>query len=109
MLAALISFIVSIVAKVIAKFAGKAAKNIAAGVILVAAYVSLLAALAGVIALILNGLQYAIPPDLAKPIGMVKPDNFEACIAAILSTKVALWVYNTKRNFLEWQAMRKFV
>lgn len=109
MIATIVTFIASLVASVVAKFTARAVKNIAAGVILVSAYLALVVALAGVIAMILGGLQQAMPAELSHGVGMVKPDNFEGCVAAILSTKVALWVYNTKRNFLEWQAMRRFV
>jgi len=103
----LAGFIASLIGKVFSKVTDRLVKNATASIIMVSAYIALVTALAGTVSLILSGISATIPADLAQGLAMFKPDNFEACIGAILSTKVALWIYHTKSKFLEWESNRK--
>lgn len=102
-------YLAQLLGKLFAKASERFIKNAAATVVLVSAYIAMVAALAGTISLILSGLAMAMPSDLVQGFAMFKPDNFDECIGAYLATKVALWIYHTKSKFLEWEAMRKYV
>lgn len=105
---ALVGFIATLVGKLFAKFTERLAKNAAATVLLVSAYIALLLGLAATISAILSGINATLPADLANGISMFKPDNLEESLSAYIAAKVAIWIYQSKRKFLEWQSERSY-
>lgn len=103
---AITGLITSLVSKLVTKLAAAFTKDAAVMLAIISAYIALLVALASLIASLLSGISVALPPELSQGLGMFKPDNFEICISAIYSTKIALWVFNQKKQFLDWQVAR---
>tara|TARA_B100000378_G_scaffold135000_1_gene109050 strand:- start:212 stop:541 length:330 start_codon:yes stop_codon:yes gene_type:complete len=94
---------------ILSKFAVRFAGRVATTLGWMTFYVAMLTALAVLVGTIITGLSATLPSDLAKGIALVKPGNLEICISAIYSTKVALWVFRQKKQFLEWEQMRKYI
>ncbi|WP_337133538.1 DUF5455 family protein [Staphylococcus aureus] len=106
---AILNFLIKLVEWVVAKFAARFTARLAASLGWATFYIALLAGLAGTISLIISGVSTALPSDLAQGIAMIKPANFEACVAAIYSAKVAMWVFHHKKQLIEWEQMRRFI
>lgn len=106
---AILNFLIKIVEWFVSKFAARFTARLAASLGWATFYIALLLGLAGTISLIISGISTALPSDLAQGIGMIKPANFEACVAAIYSAKVAMWVFYHKKQLIEWEQMRRFI
>lgn len=87
-------------------FAERVAGRLAASLIWIGLYIALLVGLAATFSLILGGITATLPPDLAQGMGMIKPPNLEACVAAIYSSKVAMWVFQQKKQLIDWEQQR---
>lgn len=105
----LVNFLIKVVEWIAAKFAARVTMRLAASLAWITFYIGLLVALAATFSLIISGISTALPSDLAQGIAMVKPSNLEPCVAAIYSAKVAMWVFQQKKQLLEWEQMRRFI
>lgn len=103
---ALITTIQKAIEWIVSRFAKSATNRLAGILVWTTLYISLLTGLAITFNLIINGISATLPSDLAQGIGAIKPDNFEACIAAIYSSKVAVWVFQQKRQLIDWEQGR---
>ncbi|MBL1266889.1 MAG: DUF5455 family protein [Halomonas sp.] len=106
---ALISFITRIVEWVVTRIASRFTSRLAGVLVWTTLYITLLVALASTFALIINSINASLPADLANGMGAVKPDNLEACIAAIYSSKVAMWVFQQKKQLIDWEQGRPVI
>lgn len=60
------------------------------------------AAVIAVMALYL-GVKTSLPPELAQAMALIKPSNFESCVAAVISAEVTAWVLREQRYvFFRW-------
>lgn len=91
---------------VVSRFAKSTTNRLVGILVWTTLYVSLLTGLALTFIAIINGISATLPTDLAQGIGAIKPDNFEACMAAIYSSKVAVWVFQQKRQLIDWEQGR---
>lgn len=91
---------------IITRIASRFTSRLAGALTWTTLYITLLAALASTFVLIINGISASLPSDLAHGIGLVKPDNLEACVAAIYSSKVAMWVFQQKKQLIDWEQGR---
>ena len=103
---AITGLITAIVSKIAEWLAEYLSKKAALAIAIISAYVALLVGLAMTISTILGGIATALPGDLAQGIAMIAPSNFSACVSAIYSTKVAIWVYDQKKQLLDWQVQQ---
>lgn len=106
---ALVSFLVKVTEWIVAKFAARFTMRAAQSIAWVTLYIALVAAMAGSLALIISGISMAMPSEVARGIGLVKPSNFEACIAALYGAKLTVWVFEQKAKMIEWEQMRGFI
>ncbi|NWO04563.1 MAG: DUF5455 family protein [Alteromonadaceae bacterium] len=90
----------------IARIASRFTNRLAGILVWTTLYITLLVALAGTLAAIINGLSASLPSELAQGIGAIKPTNFEACMAAIYSSKIAVWVFQQKKQLIDWEQGR---
>lgn len=104
----LMRLLAKLVEAIIGKLATRFTRRAATTLTFIGLYMALLAGLAATFAGILAGIQVAMPADLASAVGYVKPPNFEMCLSAIFSAKVARWVYDHKTTLLEWQQRTLF-
>jgi len=103
---ALIGFFTRIVEWFVTRIAARFTNRLAGILVWTTLYLSLLVGLAVTFVAIINGVSASLPSDLAQGIGAIKPDNFEACMAAIYSSKVAVWVFQQKRQLIDWEQGR---
>ena len=103
---ALISTFQKAIEWVVSRFAKNTTNRLAGILVWTTLYLSLLVGLAATFVAIISGLSASLPSDLAQGIGAIKPDNFEACMAAIYSSKVAVWVFQQKRQLIDWEQGR---
>lgn len=106
---ALISFASRALEWLITRIASRFTNRLAGALIWTTLYITLLVGLASTFALIINGISASLPSDLAHGIGLVKPDNLEACVAAIYSSKVAMWVFQQKKQLIDWEQGRPVI
>lgn len=103
---AIISFFTRVVEWFVTRIASRFTSRLAGILVWTTLYITLLIALASTFALIINGISASLPSELAAGMGAVKPDNLEACIAAIYSSKVAMWVFQQKKQLIDWEQGR---
>lgn len=49
------------------------------------------------------GIKVSVPSELAKAMGLIKPNNFEAVVSAVISAEVTAWVFREQRFvFFRW-------
>lgn len=106
---AIANVVIKVVEWLVTKFAARFTARLAGTLAWTAVYIGLLVALAGTFSLLISGISMALPADLAQGISMIKPSNLEACIAAVYSAKVAMWVFQHKKQLIEWEQMRRFI
>ncbi|MFC3282843.1 DUF5455 family protein [Litchfieldella rifensis] len=102
---ALMTFILKIVEWLVAKYALYVTARLATSLAWVTFYIALLVALAATFSAILSAIEVALPGDLAQGMAMVKPANFEACVAAIYGSKIAMWIFQQKKQLIDWERM----
>ncbi|XKE46023.1 DUF5455 family protein [Halomonas organivorans] len=100
---AVIGFLIKVVEWIVAKFAARITMKLAVSLAWVTFYIGLLLAMAATFGALLAGISMTLPASLAEGLALVKPDNFEACIGAILSAKVTVWVFEQKRQLITWE------
>lgn len=103
---ALANVLVKVVEWIVSKFAARFTVRMATSLGWIAFYIALLVGLGATFTAIISGISASLPGDLAAGLGMVKPANFEACVAAIYSAKIAMWVFHHKRQIIEWEQLR---
>lgn len=103
---ALISVITRIVEWLVTRIASRFTSRLAGMLVWTTMYITLLVTLASTFALIISGISASLPSELANGMGAVKPDNLEGCIAAIYSSKVAMWVFQQKKQLIDWEQGR---
>lgn len=103
---AIIGFFSRVLEWLITRIASRFTSRLAGMLVWTTLYITLLVALASTFALIINGINASLPSDLANGMGAVKPNNLEACIAAIYSSKVAMWVFQQKKQLIDWEQGR---
>lgn len=103
---AVISFFSRVLEWFVTRIASRFTSRLAGMLVWSTLYITLLVALAATFALIINGISASLPAELANGMGAVKPNNLEACIAAIYSSKVAMWVFQQKKQLIDWEQGR---
>lgn len=106
---ALVQFLIKILEWIVAKFAARVTTRLATSLAWVTFYLGLLVALAATFSAIIAGISMAMPADLARGVSLIKPRNLEACIGAIYAAKVAMWVFQQKKQLMDWEQMRRFI
>ena len=51
----------------------------------------------------ITALSYAIPSEIMTGVSWIWPDNANACIAAMISTKIAIWVYEWNIKIIQYK------
>lgn len=105
-ISAVISFFSRVIEWFVTRIASRFSNRLAGIIIWTTLYIALLTALAVTFSTIISGISASLPSDLAAGMGAVKPNNFEACIAAIYSSKVAMWVFQQKKQLIDWEQGR---
>ncbi|QNI02012.1 minor coat protein [Halomonas sp. SH5A2] len=103
---AIIGFFSRVLEWFITRIAARFTNRLAGMLVWTTLYITLLVALGGTLAAIINGLSATLPSELAQGIGAIKPNNFEACMAAIYSSKIAVWVFQQKKQLIDWEQGR---
>ncbi|SES03367.1 hypothetical protein SAMN04487958_1062 [Vreelandella subterranea] len=103
---AIIGFFSRVLEWLITRIAARFTNRLAGMLVWTTLYITLLVALGGTLAAIINGLSATLPSELAQGIGAIKPNNFEACMAAIYSSKIAMWVFQQKKQLIDWEQGR---
>ncbi|WP_018918889.1 DUF5455 family protein [Vreelandella zhanjiangensis] len=103
---AIVGFFTRILEWLVSRVASRFTSRLAGMLVWTTLYLTLLAALATTFALIINGINASLPSELANGMAAVKPDNLEGCIAAIYSSKVAMWVFQQKKQLIDWEQGR---
>lgn len=101
----IMGFLLKLLEWIVAKFVAVMSARMAMSLAWVTFYIALLSALALAMSAIVTGLSGTLPSDLAQGFGMVKPGNFEACVAAIYSAKITMWVFHQKKQLIDWERM----
>ncbi|WP_447043557.1 DUF5455 family protein [Vreelandella sp. H-I2] len=103
---AIISFFSRALEWFITRIASRFTNRLAGALIWTTLYITLLVGLGVTFAAIISTISTTLPADLAQGIGAIKPNNFEGCIAAIYSSKVAMWVFQQKKQLIDWEQGR---
>lgn len=103
---AIMAFVTRIIEWIVTRIASRFTSRLAGILVWTTLYLSLLVGLAVTFSAIISGISASLPSDLAQGIGAIKPNNFEACMAAIYSSKVAVWVFQQKRQLIDWEQGR---
>ncbi|WP_447554034.1 DUF5455 family protein [Vreelandella sp. EE22] len=103
---ALMGFASRIIEWVVTRVASRFTSRLAGILVWTTLYISLLVGLAVTFTAIINGISATLPTELSNGIAAVKPNNFEACISAIYGSKVAMWVFQQKRQLIDWEQGR---
>lgn len=77
------------------------AEDIARATVLIAGIVTLTTGVFATIGALISSISVVLPPDFNTAMRMVLPDNTSICVAAIISGKLASWVYGWSVHFLE--------
>lgn len=101
----LASFLATVIGKLVEWLVKYFSKRAAIVIACIGVYLGLVGGVALLIQGILGGLNVALPGDLAQGIAMIAPSNFAACVSAIYSTKVALWIFDQKTKLLDWKVL----
>lgn len=88
------SLLTGLLAGIASWFGAWFSKKVAMGLSLVAVFTTLTAALTAALWTMLQGLVVAIPTEWACYIGMWIPNNFSACVSAIVTAKLLRWAYD---------------
>lgn len=89
----LANFFVSLVGSVVGYFGQSLAKKTLFATAAIAAFLALTTAFVLVVKALLVGIVYVLPPWAASVAGLMLPSNFSVCISALISARVARWIY----------------
>jgi len=103
---ALIAFVTRILEWIVTRIASRVTNRLAGILIWTTLYISLLVGLAVTFSAIISGISASLPNELSQGIAAIKPNNFEACMSAIYGSKVAVWVFQQKRQLIDWEQGR---
>ncbi len=103
---ALIGFVTRIVEWFVTRIAARFTNRLTGILVWTTLYISLLVGLAVTFSAIISGLSTSLPNELSQGIAAIKPNNFEACMSAIYGSKVAVWVFQQKRQLIDWEQGR---
>lgn len=103
---ALISTFQKAIEWVVSRFAKSTTNRLTGILIWTTLYISLLVGLAVTFSAIISGISTSLPNELSQGIAAIKPNNFEACMSAIYGSKVAVWVFQQKRQLIDWEQGR---
>ncbi|WP_404464036.1 DUF5455 family protein [Vreelandella aquamarina] len=106
---ALISFFTRIVEWFVTRIAARFTNRLAGILVWTTLYISLLVGLAVTFSAIISGISTSLPNDLSQGIAAIKPNNFEAYMSAIYGSKVAVWVFQQKRQLIDWEQGRPVI
>jgi predicted PurR-regulated permease PerM len=103
---ALMGFVTRIIEWFVTRIAARFTNRLAGILVWTTLYISLLVGLAVTFSAIISGLSTSLPNELSQGIAAIKPNNFEACMSAIYGSKVAVWVFQQKRQLIDWEQGR---
>jgi hypothetical protein len=78
-------------------------KRFALGAAFIAATVICFVIFFGVIFGLMQAISYSAPPEVSMAFRCFVPDNFAACMGAILTAKTARWLYDWNMHFVQFQ------
>jgi len=90
----LANFFVSLAGSILGYFGQALTKKTLFATAAVAAFVSLTTAFVLVVKALLVGIVYVLPPWAASVAGLILPSNFSVCISALISARIARWIYD---------------
>lgn len=95
----LASFLSSIFTSLLSYFSTRFAKSVAATLLMVTIVTSLAAGLYTFLRSLTSGIAASITNEwVLMGMGMIWPSNAEACITAILSAELAVYIYQFKKD-----------
>lgn len=93
---AIASFIAALFGNIIGWFAALMGKKVSAALIAVGLIVTLTTAFWALIKTLIDGIAVAAPTELTIAASWVIPDNVSICLSAVISAKIARYIFLTK-------------